>query len=67
MADLPPRQRVHRCFECGMPDPYNGHGDGIGSCMCPRCDQCGWAPGVCNCSDDYFFDEYCAEMESGRG
>lgn len=26
------------CDVCGLPDPYNGAGDGIGSCECPRCD-----------------------------
>lgn len=41
-----------RCFECGLPDPYQGRGDGIGSCDCPRCEDCGWAPGVCNCDED---------------
>lgn len=25
------------CVECGLPDPYDGQGDGIGSCECPRC------------------------------
>jgi hypothetical protein len=29
------------CVECGLVDPYDGDGDGIGSCMCPRCDGCG--------------------------
>ena len=46
------KRPVFRCFECGLPDPYNGGGDGIGSCECPRCEYCGWPPGVCNCSDD---------------
>lgn len=26
------------CDVCGLPDPYNGDGDAIGSCDCPRCD-----------------------------
>jgi len=26
------------CDVCGLPDPYDGGGDGIGSCECPRCD-----------------------------
>ena len=30
------------CDVCGLPDPYRGQGDGIGSCDCPRCD-CGAA------------------------
>jgi hypothetical protein len=41
-----------RCFECGLPDNYLGHGDGIGSCDCARCEWCGGPPGVCNCSED---------------
>ncbi|MEV4271952.1 hypothetical protein [Micromonospora aurantiaca (nom. illeg.)] len=33
-----------RCDVCGLPDPYRGQGDGIGSCDCPRCDHgCGVA------------------------
>jgi len=28
------------CDVCGLVDPYNGQGDGIGSCECPRC-ECG--------------------------
>jgi len=44
--------RVYRCFECNLPDIYDGGGDGISSCECPRCGYCGWPPGVCNCSDD---------------
>lgn len=40
-----------RCLECGLPDPYDGWGDGIGSCECPRCEYCGAPPG-CDCSDD---------------
>lgn len=27
-----------RCDVCGLPDPYRGQGDGIGSCDCPPCD-----------------------------
>lgn len=30
--------RAADCDVCGLPDPYNGQGDGIGSCDCPRCD-----------------------------
>jgi hypothetical protein len=45
-----------RCFDCSLPDPYNGAGDGIGSCECPRCEDCGAPPG-CDCpsewDDDY--------------
>jgi hypothetical protein len=29
------------CVGCCLPDPYDGDGDGIGSCMCPRCESCG--------------------------
>lgn len=38
------------CDVCGLPDIYNGQGDGAGSCDCPRCD-CGVAIGsyVCTC------------------
>jgi len=24
-----------------LPDPYDGGGDGIGSCDCPSCERCG--------------------------
>ena len=42
------------CDVCGLPDPYNGDGDGIGSCECPRC-ECGAAADsqFCSCPDDY--------------
>lgn len=49
-----------RCDDCGLPDPYNGAGDGIGSCECPRCDCCGAGPRECECNrdwDDGGFDE----------
>lgn len=38
------------CDVCLMPDPYNGEGDGVGSCGCPRCD-CGYpaGSGFCTC------------------
>lgn len=49
-------RRVDRCFECDLPDPHNGQGDGIGSCMCPRCESCGWAPGVCDCDGYDYLD-----------
>lgn len=29
------------CPECMLPDPYDGGGDGIGSCDCPSCERCG--------------------------
>jgi hypothetical protein len=45
-----------RCDVCLLPDPYNGAGDGIGSCECSRCD-CGTAAwsALCTCppDDDY--------------
>lgn len=45
------------CFNCGLPDPYNGRGDSYGSCDCPRCSYgCGAPPGECDCyreSGDY--------------
>ncbi|MET8908374.1 hypothetical protein [Micromonospora sp. NPDC004551] len=41
------------CDVCGLPDPYNGDGDGIGSCDCPRCDHgCGVARGSYLCCGD---------------
>lgn len=50
-----------RCDVCGLPDPYRGQGDGIGSCDCPRCDHgCGVARGsyLCNGpSDDDPYDD----------
>jgi len=50
-----------RCDVCGLPDPYNGQGDGIGSCDCPRCDHgCGVAAmsSLCQGSDDdYPYDD----------
>jgi hypothetical protein len=42
-----------QCDVCMLPDPYNGQGDGIGSCDCPRCD-CGtplWSA-LCTCPPD---------------
>lgn len=48
-----------RCFDCNLPDPYNGAGDGIGSCECARCEYCGGPPGVCNCDEwDCDCDDY---------
>ncbi|MFI6484316.1 hypothetical protein ACIBH1_40795 [Nonomuraea sp. NPDC050663] len=32
--------RADICDLCDLPDPYNGQGDGIASCECPRGD-CG--------------------------
>ena len=42
-----------RCWDCRLPDPYNGQGDGIGSCECPRCEHCGGGPLRCDCTDEY--------------
>jgi hypothetical protein len=39
-----------RCLDCGLTDPYRGQGDGIGSCECPRCEQCGAPPEGCDCA-----------------
>ncbi|AYF30623.1 hypothetical protein CSH63_24900 [Micromonospora tulbaghiae] len=39
------------CDVCGLPDPYRGDGDGVGSCDCPRCDHgCGVARSSYLCS-----------------
>lgn len=58
MADL--------CDVCGLPDPYRGNGDGIGSCDCPRCEG-GEAPAhscFCDCPDDDYWrdDDSMADM-----
>jgi hypothetical protein len=47
------------CDVCGLPDPYNGYGDGIGSCDCPRC-ECGSAAHsvFCTCPPDDYCDYY---------
>lgn len=48
-----------RCPDCGLPDPYHGQGDGIGSCECPRCDCGSGLPAIwcgieiCRSADDY--------------
>jgi hypothetical protein len=41
------------CPECGLLDPYNGAGDGIGSCDCARCVCCGGVPYWCDCGRDF--------------
>lgn len=41
------------CQLCFLPDPYNGAGDGIGSCECLRCDCCGAGPFECDCEKDW--------------
>lgn len=63
------------CFNCGLPDPYCGQGDGIGSCDCLRCDCCGAGPGDCDCRRDYEpgyddedepFDPWCNDTSCGH-
>jgi len=46
------------CDVCGLPDLFNGDGDGIGSCDCSRCD-CGAAYGsvFCSCPPDYYEED----------
>lgn len=54
-----------RCLDCGLPDPYEGHGDGIGSCDCPRCQSCGAGPLECDCGncEGYEDDEPAMRVE----
>lgn len=59
---------VTSCFDCGLPDAYNGQGDGIGSCECPRCYSCGAPPQGCDCAwteDDWGDDE--PDDDAGHG
>lgn len=44
------------CWSCGLPDYYDGAGDGIGSCECPRCEWCSGPPLECSCEDDDYYD-----------
>ena len=47
------------CDVCGLPDRYNGRGDGIGSCDCPRCEGgCGVAAwsALCSCPPEDYGD-----------
>ena len=46
--------RLSKCDVCGLPDPYNGQGDGIGSCDCPRCDggEAAASSVLCTCPPD---------------
>lgn len=44
------------CYDCGLVDAYDGRGDGIGSCDCPRCPDCRAAPGDCDGHDDEDWD-----------
>ena len=64
------------CDVCGLPDRYNGNGDGIGSCDCPRC-ECGAAAwsNFCICppeddpgyGDDYFDLKFENDPAAGQG
>ena len=44
------------CDVCGLPDPYAGQGDGIGSCDCPRC-ECGEAAHSQFCTCEYDIED----------
>ena len=46
---------VYFCPECNLVDPYNGGGDGIGSCDCERMECCGEVSVFCDCPE--FDDE----------
>jgi len=52
------------CFECGLPDLHNGDGDGIGSCDCTRCEDCGSGPG-CEC--DWAREDDWPDDDAGHG
>lgn len=43
---------VYPCPECNLPDYYNGQGDGIGSCDCPRKECCNEVAYFCTCATD---------------
>ena len=47
------------CDVCGLPDPYDGGGDGIGSCGCPRCDggEAAASSVLCTCPPDDVYDD----------
>jgi hypothetical protein len=57
------RAVADECDVCGLPDNYNGDGDGIGSCDCPRCDggEAAAHSVFCTCPPDdipgYYDDE----------
>lgn len=40
------------CLQCGLPDLYDGDGDGYGSCACLPCEDCGAPPLTCDCRFD---------------
>lgn len=52
-------------MDCGLPDPYHGDGDGIGSCECPRCEDCGAAPLTCDCASADFDPTYSQDFPEG--
>lgn len=54
------------CLLCGLPDPYDGQGDGIGSCDCSRCDDCGAGPEQCECSGECLCGGGCWDVEPDR-
>jgi hypothetical protein len=59
--DLASARYAVTCYDCGLPDYHRGHGDGIGSCDCPRCQGCGAGPEQCDCwaRMDEDLDESC--------
>lgn len=61
------------CDVCGLPDPYNGGGDGVGSCECPRCDggEAASSSVLCICPPDdidgyWDDDDFLAYLPEGR-
>lgn len=57
------KTRSVRCFDCGLPDYYAGQGDGIGSCDCPRCDECGAGPLECDCAAESSYADHYSEWD----
>jgi len=55
------------CFDCGLPDPYQGRGDGIGSCECPRCQECGAPPEGCDCAWTEDLCDCCGDPDDDAG
>lgn len=48
------------CDICGLPDPYAGTGDGLGSCDCQRCrggEAAAWSA-LCTCPPDDEYDDW---------
>ena len=48
---------VYACWRCGLPDWDGGQGDGVRTCSCPRCKDCGGPPLVCDCALDTWWDD----------